>query len=135
MKKVLWVFSILLCLHIVGCSATKNSEANSTDLKGNLDQKNRANISLLTQIRQKPGIVLKNGVPVLQKAENSVSPFGTNEPLYVLDDLIVGNSFSSINDLVTNFMVKKIEVLSASEASFYGSRGANGVIKITTLKD
>lgn len=135
MKKILSLLSIVLCLFIVSCSATKSNETNKSNLKESLDKKNRANVSLLTQIRQKPGIVLKNGVPVLQKTANSISPFGTSEPLYVLDDLIVGNSFSAVNDLVTNFMVKKIEVLSASDASFYGSRGANGVIKLTTLKE
>ena len=30
-------------------------------------------------------------------------------------------------------MVKKIEIISGSDASFYGSRGATGVIKITTF--
>ena len=134
MKKICFALSLVALIALSSCSATKNEDSSSVNLKEELDRKNRANVSLLNQIRQKPGIILKNGVPVLQKMENSTSSFGTQEPLYVLDGLIVGNSFASVDDLVDNYMVQKIEVISGSDASFYGARGAKGVIKINTFK-
>jgi len=59
----------------------------------------------------------------------------SGEPLYILDDYIVGQSFRSVNELVESVNVKKVEALSASEASLYGSRAASGIIKITTYKE
>jgi hypothetical protein len=123
---------LLVFMFALGCSSNKTTTDGPSNLQAKLDKKNRAAIPLLVQIRQKPGIVLKNGVPALQKADNTFSS-AAQEPLYVLNDQIIGNSFASIDNLVENFMVKKIEVISGSDASFYGSRGANGVIKITTF--
>jgi hypothetical protein len=129
MKKLVLLFSFLLA---IGCGSSKSTSDSPSNLQAELSRKNRAAIPLLVQIRQKPGIILKNGVPALQKADNSL-PSTTQEPLYLLNDYIVGNSFTAIDELIDNFMVKKIEVISGSGASFYGSRGANGVIKITTF--
>ncbi len=134
MRKNHVIFLTLAVLFFGACTASKNYKAPDTSLQEELDQKNRGNVPLLVQIRQKPGVILKNGVPFIQKADNSISPNGSQEPLYVLDDLIVGNSFASIEDLVTNFMVKKIEIITGPEAAFYGTRGSQGVIKIETHK-
>ncbi len=55
----------------------------------------------------------------------------SNSPLIVLDGVIFGNSFSEINPED----IQSIEVLKdASSAAIYGSRGANGVLLITTKK-
>lgn len=129
MKKIALFFALILAF---SCGSNKNTSEGPSNLQADLDKKNRAAIPLLVQIRQKPGIVIKNGVPALQKADNTFSS-AAQEPLYVLNDQILGNSFASVDNLVENFMVKKIEVISGSDASFYGSRGANGVIKITTF--
>jgi len=53
----------------------------------------------------------------------------STQPLFVVDDVIV----SSIDNIIPQ-MVKSIEVLKGSGAAIYGSRGANGVILITTKK-
>ena len=129
MKNLTLLFVLLLA---ISCGSNKSTSDEPSNLQAELEQKNRAAIPLLVQIRQKPGIIFKNGVPALQKADNSFSS-EAQEPLYVLNNQIIGNSFASIDNLVENFMVKKIEVISGSEASFYGSRGASGVIKITTF--
>jgi len=117
----------------MACKTTKDTNVKNDSLEETLREKNRNNLSLLTQIRQLPGIILRRGVPVFTKNQSSITSNGTAyEPLYVLNDYIVGNSFASVNQLVTNVNVKKIETLTGHEASFYGTRGANGVIKITT---
>ncbi|MBT8260229.1 MAG: TonB-dependent receptor plug domain-containing protein [Flavobacteriaceae bacterium] len=57
-----------------------------------------------------------------------VSSFNlSNEPLFVVDGVIV-NSITHILPIE----VDKISVLKGASASIYGSRGANGVIEITT---
>lgn len=129
MKKIALFFVLVIAF---SCGSSKSTSEGPSNLQAELDQKNRAAIPLLIQIRQKPGIVFKNGVPALQKAANTFSA-ENQEPLYVLNDQIIGNSFASVDNLVKNFMVKKIEIISGSDASFYGSRGATGVIKITTF--
>ncbi|SOE20777.1 TonB-linked outer membrane protein, SusC/RagA family [Spirosomataceae bacterium TFI 002] len=60
---------------------------------------------------------------------NSVN--ADNEPLYVIDGFIVGTDFN-LNNINTND-IESIEVLKdATAISIYGTRGANGVILITT---
>ncbi len=68
------------------------------------------------------------GVKIRVRGSNSLT--GSSEPLVVVDG-IVGLSLGSIN---TND-IASIEVLKdASSTSLYGSRGANGVILVTTKK-
>jgi TonB-linked SusC/RagA family outer membrane protein len=56
---------------------------------------------------------------------------GDNEPLYVVDGFIAGTDFN-LNNINVND-IESIEVLKdASAISIYGTRGANGVIIITT---
>lgn len=119
---------------VLSCGPSKNAAASNQNLEETLENKNRVAITLMTRIRRLPGIALRSGVPVFTKNTNSISSFVPIEPLYVLDGYIVGNSFQDIDQLVDNNNVEKIEVLSDSDASFYGSRASNGVIKITTFQ-
>lgn len=52
--------------------------------------------------------------------------FGSGEPLYVINGVIV-NSISDVNPVE----VKSIKALKGSQAAIYGVRGSNGVISIT----
>lgn len=55
----------------------------------------------------------------------------SNEPLFVVDDRIMGNGFHNVS-FIDSGMVKRISVLKdAAASSAYGSRGADGVILIT----
>lgn len=131
MKKISLLLLVFFSILGISCGSTKNTSVVKSDLDKDLMQKNKGNISLLDQIRRKPGIVIRGGVPILNKASNSFSA-GNPEPLYVLNSYVVGSSFRSVNQLVDNFNVKEIKVLSGPDASEYGSRGANGVIIIIT---
>ncbi len=126
-----FLFSVLFVLIACGGAGKGTSGA---DVREELEAKNRMTTSLLDQIRRLPGVVIKNGVPVFIKGNSSIPGGGSQEPLYILNDYIVGNSFRDVGQLVENINVSEIQVLSASEASFYGSRAGNGVIKITTRK-
>jgi len=71
-----------------------------------------------------PGYNLVNGVPEI-RGKGSINL--SNEPLYVLDGVVVP-SLSGVNI----YDVDHVEVL--KDASIYGSRGANGAILVTTKR-
>jgi TonB-linked SusC/RagA family outer membrane protein len=59
---------------------------------------------------------------------------GSTDPIYVIDGMVMDNSFSGFNAVNLND-VSSIEVLKdASATALYGSRGSNGVVVITTKK-
>ncbi len=80
-----------------------------------------------------PGVVLINNTGDPQgnfairiRGNNSIK--GSNEPLYIVDGMPM--NVSSINTMD----IKSVEVLKdASATAIYGSRGANGVVLITTV--
>lgn len=130
-------FSFIILLVVTGslsCSSYQKTTTSKTNVKEELDQKNRTNLSLLDRLVELPGVIRRNGVPVLSKTSNSFSSSATQEPLYILDGYELGNSFSSLNEAVKSFNVKTIKVLSSADANRYGTRAANGVIVVTTYK-
>ena len=71
------------------------------------------------------------GAPVTVRIRGGNSLLGGNEPLYVVDGFPLTGSPSAINPND----IESIEVLKdASATAIYGSRGANGVVMITTKK-
>jgi TonB-dependent SusC/RagA subfamily outer membrane receptor len=73
-----------------------------------------------------PGVEV-NGKTI--RIRDAFSFYLNTEPLLVID----GMNVPSLDD-ISPFDVKSIEVLKGAAASVYGSRGANGVILITTMK-
>jgi len=81
-----------------------------------------------------PGVQIRqaSGAPgpsmsVRIRGGNSIQ--GSNEPLYVIDGFPIKDSPTQIN----NSEIESIEILKdASATAIYGSRGANGVVLITT---
>jgi len=78
----------------------------------------------------KPG----GGFDIMVRGQNTIKSgtdlSGINPPLYVLDGIFV----SSIND-ISPTDIERIDVLKdASSTAIYGSRGANGVVIVTTRK-
>ena len=121
----------------VSLSALKQSSSSSFDnaLQG------RASGVQVTQSSGSPG----GAVSIRVRGGNSIT--GGNEPLYVIDGFPVYNSNSdanagalngpSINALsaINPNDIESIDVLKdASATAIYGSRGANGVVMITTKK-
>lgn len=133
MKYTIILFLFVFATLSISCSSTKSTSTTSKrDIKTELDEKNRTNFSLLERILQMPGVINRNGVPVFSKTSNSFNATSTQEPLYILDGYEIGNSFSSLNEAVKSFNVKKIKILSSSDAAMYGTRASNGVIVVTT---
>lgn len=123
---------IIAVLLLCSCGPAKSTTKDKSSLDTELREKNRANLSLLQRIRQKPGVVLQNNVPILNKTTNSFDSGGNQEPLYVLNNQIIGNSFHSVNELIDSYNVKKIVILSGADAAGYGTQASNGVILFNT---
>ena len=83
-----------------------------------------------------PGVLVtaNNGAPgarasIRIRGGNSIN--ADNEPLFVIDGFIVGTDFN-LNNINVND-IESIEVLKdATAISIYGTRGANGVVLVTT---
>ncbi len=72
---------------------------------------------------------IDGAIKVRIRGTNSIG--GNNEPLYVVDGLVIAGGTRDIN--FNN--IQSIEVLKdAAATAIYGSRGANGVILVTTKK-
>jgi len=79
----------------------------------------------VTQTSGAPGA----GTSIRVRGGNSIT--GSNEPLWVIDGIIVGTNFNLNNINATD--IESIEILKdASSIAIYGSRGANGVVLVTT---
>lgn len=78
------------------------------------------------QVKQNTGAP---GAPISIRIRGTNSIQGSNEPLYVID------GFPSDPDALNNSEIESIEILKdASATAIYGSRGANGVVLITTRR-
>ncbi|WP_396600652.1 SusC/RagA family TonB-linked outer membrane protein [Algibacter sp. R77976] len=85
----------------------------------------RASGVQVTQVSGMPGA----GTVIRVRGGNSIT--GSNEPLWVIDGIVVGTNFN-LNNINSND-IKSIEILKdASSIAIYGSRGANGVVLVTT---
>ena len=79
----------------------------------------------LTQTSSKPGAAMQIRI------RGTRSLTGSNDPLVVLDGVPFAGSIGDINPSD----IKSVDILKdASATAIYGSRGANGVILVTTLK-
>lgn len=84
-----------------------------------------------------PGVqVLQNtgspGASVSVRIGGTNSIQGSNEPLYVVDGFPISGSNPTV---INNADIESIEILKdASATAIYGSRGANGVVLITTKR-
>ena len=114
---------------LVSCGTAKSTAPRESNTDG-ITSENRLNTSLLNQIRRLKGITLQGGVPVFSKSANSLT--GSAEPLYVVNGYTLDNSFASVKNIVNPVDVESIKAIQGADASFYGSRGGNGVIVIKT---
>ena len=134
MKKLIPVWMACGLLLLVACGGSKKSGTGDPVTAQEVEVRNKAVIPLITEIRKLPGITGQGGVPIFIKGNNSIQSGRRDEPLYVVDGIPIGNSFRQVEDIVQPVDVASIRALSGAEASFYGSRGASGVILITTRR-
>jgi TonB-linked SusC/RagA family outer membrane protein len=95
------------------------------------------NISLGSNPNTLPDVVLRNGNSLVDISQtNKPNPFNyansPNTPLFILDGF--ETTLQRINDLDMNRIVKVDILKDAAATAIYGSRAANGVIVIETLR-
>ena len=112
---------------LTGSVASVSSEDLTQVPSSRVDQvlQGRAAGVQVTQVSGAPGA----GTVIRVRGGNSIT--GSNEPLWVIDGIVVGTNFN-LNNINAND-IKSIEILKdASSIAIYGSRGANGVVLLTT---
>lgn len=112
---------------LTGSVATVSAEDIANVPVARIDQalQGRAAGVHVTQTSGAPGA----GTSIRIRGGNSIT--GSNEPLWVIDGILVGTNYN-LNNLNAND-IESVEILKdASSIAIYGSRGANGVILVTT---
>ncbi|MEM6806363.1 MAG: TonB-dependent receptor plug domain-containing protein, partial [Bacteroidota bacterium] len=124
---------------VIGYQTVKKSDLTGSVSKINTEELSEIpanNIEELVQGRV-PGLVISNTGDSPGQGLNvrirGASSFTNSTPLIVVDGFPLGNA-GNLNQINT-FDIVSVEVLKdASAASIYGSRGANGVILVTTRR-
>lgn len=93
---------------------------------------NQPNLTLMDYLKRVPGVQI-SGNMVLVRGMNSITQ--GHEPLYVIDNAPVGNSYAQAAGAVDMNDIKTVSVLrDVASTTQYGMRGSNGVIVIITKK-
>lgn len=126
-----------LAVAVVGCASSGTGVRTSTS-NGDYDRNttvevDNPSIPLDDYLRRLPGVQVYGSGPSARIKLNGVSSLIlTTDPLFVIDGVRVGRSFSNVYSLLSPTMVQSIQVLKRADASYYGVEGANGVIVIRT---
>lgn len=133
-KKALISFG--LSVMMMACASSDKSASNDAPKKtkdaNNTVKVDQAHLDLAAYLRRVPGLSI-NGDEVLIRS--TTTAIGETQPLFVLDGVVIGNSFARAKDLVVVNDIEKVRVIkSGADAAMYGTQGSNGVIVITTKK-
>ncbi len=114
--------------------ADKSAGSSSTE---KIDQKKYGpNITLVDILQRTPGVFIQGNGPGARAFIRGVSSIsGSNEPLYVVDNVAIGSSLSQLSFLNPQDIDKVTVLKDSSTTSLYGARGVNGVILIRTKKE
>lgn len=141
------IYLLLLCggLLSLGCSAGKLGADGRTgraktqkrsDRIGDsaIDiESDRTGQSLADYLRRIPGVQVRGDQIYVR---NATAIDASDQPLFVIDGNPVGDDFAAISSFLNPNDIDYVEVLKdAVSMSEYGSRGANGVIRIYLKKD
>ncbi len=131
--RVLYTLAIFTFLTI---SCGSSSSLPSNDDEGTVVENTEVGVynSLGDYLRRVPGIQFTGGYYTVRGAQTFGQ--GISEPLYVIDGIIVGNSYEMINNIINPLDIDRVVVLKdVSSTNKYGMRGSSGVIEIFTKKD
>ncbi|TVQ66115.1 MAG: hypothetical protein EA360_06980 [Balneolaceae bacterium] len=140
MKTSLLLWITILLLTSMGCATVGQQTSGGMTIQNELpdgavtDHMNYFR-SLADYLYRIPGVNVtgpSNNPTVTIRGINSFN--SGIEPLYVIDGQPAGTSYSQVNNMLNIKDIAYVRVLKGSEASYYGVRGGNGVIIITTKR-
>ena len=92
--------------------------------------------TLAYMLRKESGVIVSEryGRTAVRIRGLSTSINNSSSPLFVINGTAVGHEFATAAELVAGGEIQSIKVLKDQSASFYGVRGAAGVIEIRTAR-
>ncbi len=134
MRSIVFRVLILVFIITVGCQSSKEaSNVQSAKTDNTVLRNSGVDVYLSDMLRRIPGVHVrgKGANAVIRVRGGSGSLVSSNDPLFILDEQIIQGGYATVVNSIDPTQVKSIEVLKdAGSLSSYGSRGANGVIKI-----
>ena len=148
-------FIFLIIVFFSGCASTNNTssksqkkspeivddgyqqvlakDTNQANFEVKPNEERKSNVTLEDMIRRLPGVqVSGSGQNLSVKVSGSESFMSGTSPLYVVNGTSIGNSYSQVVNMLNPNDITSIRVLKGSDASIYGTCGANGVNLIRT---
>lgn len=125
------VFGIA-CLLSCGPSRVIKSDQTAREKSG-AERDFKGQRELIDYLKTIPGVEVRGGganLLVLVRGAKSIN--GNNNPLYVVDGVIMGYNYYHAASAADRFMIDKVVVLPPPRSARYGSQGQNGVIEVTT---
>lgn len=133
--KIFYLIAFMTLFAMVSCHTTQKMNGDEATVVSN-KQDFKGQRQLIDYLRQTPGVEIRGGgnnVLVLVRGAKSFT--GNNNPLYVVDGVIVGEDYNQVASLADRFAIENVVVLPPPRSARYGARGQNGVIEITTRKE
>ena len=131
------LYFLPLLIFLVSCSQSSqyrasqigNKEVQSNNFKGTVEDQ-------LVQMIRRAG----NGATVSQQGKSytvrirgtATSFQGSTSPLFIINGTSMGYNFNEAAEAIAGSEIKSVKILKGQDATFYGSRGAGGVIEIKT---
>ncbi|MEM6395262.1 MAG: TonB-dependent receptor plug domain-containing protein [Bacteroidota bacterium] len=133
---------LILAVFLVGCSPlNKTTTANKEDRpSANVDPNQIEEPSmelrdLSEYLRRIAGVTVQgagsNARVFIRGGANNLSG-SRQEPLFVVNGTPVNGGFSDLHSWLPVQEIQRVKVIKDQDAAIYGTRGANGVIEITT---
>ena len=117
-----------------GYEMLSSENSNQSNIMVRPNEVKPSNLNLTDMIQRLPGVrVQGSGAYASFVVSGTSSSFMSSpDPLFVVDGSAIGTDYSTVYYSINPNDVKSLSVLKGSDASIYGSRGANGVILIRT---
>ena len=152
-QKCLLLFAIIM---FTACSGTKNTSSsdqdpssqivdegyervqaknsNQSNIQVNPNEDMPSNRSLNDMLQQLPGVSVQGqgAYAKISVSGASASFMSGTSPLFVVNGMTIGTDYSTVHNMIHPNDVTSLNVLKGSDATLYGTRGANGVILIRT---
>jgi len=125
---IIVLFSVFIALQ--GCGTGETASRDRT-AEADTDSDITNYQELADYLRRIPGVRVTGSGQNTQVQVRGTSSFSSDtRPLYVVDGQVRGTDYTEVNRFIDINEVRSVRLLTGSDASAYGMRGANGVIEI-----